>query len=315
MIEKNEIILKELLEDFVVEKKNIENSILDSNNEIDEKKTYLDSILEEEDKNYIFFSPRNIETKHKKIIDKYNKKIEYYKKRIADYNIELCRINNYIEKLQNIVNLDKTQLDINMIIEEERNRIARDLHDSCLQNLTYIIHKIELSSLYIDKDPIKAKIELNDIDISLKNIIEDIRNVIYNLRDTPDIFNLKDSLVKLLLELKQNNIFNIESHIEDISSENPMVLECIYRVVQESINNIVKHSDGTELFISCKSINNICELLIKDNGKGFDIEKTKYHNHYGLKIMKEEVEKIDGTFNIKSQLSKGTEIFVKIPLT
>ena len=66
--------------------------------------------------------------------------------------------------------------------EKERQRIARDLHDSSLQNLTHLVHKVELTSLYIDRDPVKAKLELATIEAGLRKVIDDIRNRIYDLR-------------------------------------------------------------------------------------------------------------------------------------
>ena len=66
--------------------------------------------------------------------------------------------------------------------EMDRKRIANELHDTSLQDLTHIIHQIELSSLYIDIDPIKAKLELEDVNNQIRRVIQDIRNTIFNLR-------------------------------------------------------------------------------------------------------------------------------------
>ena len=76
------------------------------------------------------------------------------------------------------ISLDE-RLNILSIQEEERQRIARDLHDSSVQNLTHLVHKIELSGLYMDTDPVRAKLELTNISKSLKSILEDIRNTIF----------------------------------------------------------------------------------------------------------------------------------------
>ena len=79
---------------------------------------------------------------------------------------------------------DKKELKKNLAViniqEEDRQRIARDLHDTSLQNLAHIIHKIELAGMFIDKDPVKAKLELAVIKKDLKAIIEDIRNTKIN---------------------------------------------------------------------------------------------------------------------------------------
>lgn len=87
------------------------------------------------------------------------------------------------------------RLQILDIQEKERHRIARDLHDTTLQNLSHLVHNIELSSLYIDKDPIRARLELEVVNKKLKSVIQEMRNIIFDLRPmTFDDFGIKESL-------------------------------------------------------------------------------------------------------------------------
>ena len=72
------------------------------------------------------------------------------------------------------------RLQILDIQEKERHRIARDLHDTTLQNLSHLVHNIELSSLYIDKDPIRARLELEVVNKKLKSVIQEMRNIIFD---------------------------------------------------------------------------------------------------------------------------------------
>lgn len=101
--------------------------------------------------------------------------------------------------------------------EKERQRIARDLHDSSLQNLTHLVHKVELSSLYIDRDPVKAKLELATIEVGLRKVIDDIRNRIYDLRPmTFDDLGLRETLLNLFSLINQDGHFEMIADIDDI---------------------------------------------------------------------------------------------------
>ena len=96
------------------------------------------------------------------------------------------------------------------IQEDERKRIARDLHDTSLQNLAHLIHKIELSSMYIDVDPNQAKLELASVNKKLREIIDEIRSILFDLRPmTFDDLGLKAALERLLMNLmaKSNTLY------------------------------------------------------------------------------------------------------------
>lgn len=113
--------------------------------------------------------------------------------------------------------IENNNLTIFKVQEEERQRIARDLHDTSLQNLTHLIHKIELSSLYIDKDPIQAKLELSIVEKSLRKTIEEIRNIIYDLRPmTFDDLGLKNALLQLLSCINEDQKYQITYEIDNV---------------------------------------------------------------------------------------------------
>lgn len=202
------------------------------------------------------------------------------------------------------------------IQEKERQRIARDLHDSSLQNLTHLVHKVELSSLYIDQDPIKAKLELATIEKNLRKVIEDIRNCIFDLRPMSlDGLGLKETIEKLLLVLNQDKCFKIIMDIDNIASENSeskIMLISIYRIIQECVQNSIKHSKGDKINVSVKDKKDIYEIIIQDNGIGFDEnEAMKKDKHFGLSVIKERVFLLNGKIEIDSQ--NGTLVKIEIP--
>ena len=204
------------------------------------------------------------------------------------------------------------------IQERERQRIARDLHDTSLQNLTHIIHKIELSSMFIDEDKRKAKQELISVNKNLRSVIKEIRNTIFDLRPmTFDDLGLKESFDRLADHLKESSNFEVFYNIEEINCNNSLVLMTIFRIIEECTNNAIKHSSGSVVFFELKKIaENTCIIIVADNGKSFDAEKvlSEKQRHFGLNILKERVELLCGTMEIDSKPDKGTVIKIIIPL-
>ena len=196
----------------------------------------------------------------------------------------------------------------------ERQRIAKDLHDITLQNLSHLIHKIELGSIYIDKDPVKAKLEFATVEQELRNIINDMRTVIYNMYPvTLEDLGLKTTIDKTLSLMEKKYNFTVVSDIDDVSCENRLIQISILRFIQECCYNAVKHSKGDKLYISLKECENKFLLRIEDNGIGFnekEIDKCNYH--FGLSMMKDTVLLLNGEININSS-QKGTIIKIEIP--
>ena len=213
--------------------------------------------------------------------------------------------------------MDENNLALLSVQEDERRRIAMELHDTALQNLAYIIRKIELSGKYIDIDPEKAKSELTLVNNSIRSVIEEIRNTIYDLR--PMVFDdlgFKAACDRLVQKMYENNHYYIVSDIDDIEGASPIILTTIYRIIQESLQNIMKHSEATKVKILCNYFHNTLHLYIEDDGVGFDTDKVLKldSNHFGLKVIKERVELLGGNINIMSEKGKGTRIDVIIEI-
>lgn len=226
-----------------------------------------------------------------------------------------------IDSLDKIISKEKP-LSKSMVVlhiqEEDRQRIARDLHDISLQSLAHLIHKVELSSLYIDEDAVRAKLELSLVKKELKNIIEEIRNIIFDLRPMSfDDLGLRASVERLFESINEKNRYKIYFEMDDISCENDMVLLTIYRVIKECISNIVRHADADTIHFSCKCVENrVCVIHIQDDGKGIvlDKERMKQDKHYGVSVMKERIELLGGNFRIGAAEDKGTKVEIRIPL-
>ena len=227
--------------------------------------------------------------------------------------------NNYHfqkEKLNHLLVLD--------VQEKERSRIARELHDSSLQNLTHLIHVLELSSMYMDEDPIRAKLELESCTQNLRQIIHDIRDTIFNLR--PMTFDdlgfrqcIKNEIDSLKLQFKDIDIvYEVDDIIFPEQSESKEIcslfLVTLYRVIQEALMNSLKHSEASNIIVSIKNFENDIVAEVKDNGRGFVLEEVSKNSdkHFGISIMKERISLLEGIINISTD-TNGTVIQIKVP--
>ena len=217
--------------------------------------------------------------------------------------------------------LDQTRkerlIDINEAQEEERIRIATDLHDGLGQMLTAISYSIQ--DLFPDdrkesaiQEPVK-KIQ-QQIDLAIK----EAKNIAYNLipivlKDFGLIVAI-ENLINRAHELYETkfsfNAFGFNERI-DVRRE-----KALYRICQEAINNIVKHANAKEATCQIFWQNCLVVLVIEDDGDGFDttlLELDKSNTCIGLISIKERVLAFDGNFSIDSEPGNGTEIIVEIP--
>ena len=240
-------------------------------------------------------------------------------KKNTELNERSQSLKEKINKLDKVIKDERSQkISVLSIQEDERYRISRDLHDTSLQNLAHLVHKIELSSLYIDNDPIRAKLELSVVNKNLKTIIEEIRNTIFNLRPmTFDDLGLKASFERLIhLMNNESKKYEILFDVEDVSCENNLVLLTVYRIVQEVLNNIVKHAEATKISFVGKCYNDMYKIVIEDNGKGFNEEEVqeKKNNHFGMALIRERINILKGRVKVQSECGKGTRIEIESPI-
>lgn len=316
-------IIKEMYDDL--KKEYAEQSALLDNkrSRILEIDSYVESILNKDQNDLQVFLPRKVEDVYHDVLKQNHDEKEKLIFECDEIEKLLHKEKSRLENLEQVISDDSfklhvKQLSVLEIQEKERQRIARDLHDSSLQNLTHLVHKIELSSLYIDQDPIKAKLELATVEKNLRKVIEDIRNSIFDLRPMSfDDLGIKETIEKMLLMINQNKKFQIETNIEDIrpnisDSKRMIILLSIYRIIQECVQNSIKHSEGNRIKVCLKDKKDSYEIIIQDNGIGFDMsEAVKKDNHFGLSVIKERVLLLNGQIEMNTQ--NGTFIKIDIP--
>ncbi len=319
-------ILQEILEESLLEKKKTDDELKKNLNRIKEIDSFLDSIKNGEEADFKIFSPRTAESIHREKIEEVTEERKLLENSNDSYYKDLGKIESRIEKISFLIeNRDvNKRLSILNIQEKERSRIARELHDSSLQNLAHLVHSIELGTLFIDQDPIRAKLELASCSENLKQVINEIRDTVFNLRPMSfDDLGFKQCIENLVDNLKkQYKNFTFFYDVDDVSekykkSENKdtfnLLLVTIYRVIQEAMINAVKHSGGNKLELTVKDENNELVVKVIDNGKGFSLEESD-DKHFGISIMRERILLLGGQFEITSKPEQGTRVYITVPL-
>ena len=284
--------------------------------------TYLNSLLNKEESDLQVFMPRKVEDIYRDVIKQNEQEKDKLLSECDVLEKSLSLEEKRMEQLNKILSdssvLHVKQLSILDAQEKERQRIARDLHDTSLQNLTHLIHKVELGSLYIDEDPVKAKLELATVEKGIRKVIEEIRNSIFDLRPMSfDDLGLKETIEKLIAVLNQDKQFWIETDIDEIAitKSDPsthILFISMYRLVQECVQNAIKHSGGSKIIVKLRDCGNIYQISVQDNGFGFDVDAAlKKDRHFGLSVIKERVLFLGGKLKIHAQ--DGTSIEIEVP--
>lgn len=323
-------VLQEIYDRCLKDRIDIKESIQKVEDRLSEIELYLSTIEEDKDFDLKVFSPRKskVLSKDKERAMQYQEEKEKLENRRREQKRKLNQLDTQIEQLELLIkNFNDTRFKIIDVQEKERQRIARELHDSTVQNLTHLIHKIELSSMFIDQDKIRSKLELESCIKILKTSIEEIRETIFNLRPmTFDDLGFRQCVENLIANIKLNyrncevelNIFDLDRYDWKIKNKKSinLFLVTVYRIIQEAISNIIKHSEADKIVLDIKCIDSDCVIIIKDNGKGFSVEDTLEQNekHFGLSDMQDRVNLLNGTIDIISECGHGTELKIDIPL-
>jgi signal transduction histidine kinase len=199
--------------------------------------------------------------------------------------------------------------------EEERKRIARELHDDFGQQLAAI--GFQLSALKYDA-PGRSQDEqiLPQLQNSLRSLASEIRNTAHQLHPrTFEVLGLAPSLARLADDLSQRTQVGVEftNQCDGQVAASDAAL-CLYRVAQEALRNIEQHSGAkhAKMMLRCKS--GSLELIIEDGGKGFDLDAARHAGALGLTSMVERVRLVGGNLQIESRAGAGTRITAQIPI-
>ena len=209
---------------------------------------------------------------------------------------------------------------VEMIIqaqETERGRLARQMHDGPAQALSNFILQTEIAMRLFDVDPAKSKEELVGVKSTASSTFQKVRDFIFDLRPMMlDDLGLIPTLTRYVETFKEQT--GIEVRLVSTGMEQrfePYLEVMVFRAVQELLGNIERHSQATQVIIQIDSSATGVRISIEDNGKCFDVEKVDEKGGMGLKIIRERVQMLGGTMEIRSTLSHGAHILFHIPIT
>ena len=212
----------------------------------------------------------------------------------------------------------QSRIDINEAQEEERMRIATDLHDGLGQLLTSVSYTTQ-EFQNLDASNIDKKDELiNKIQEQIDQAISESKNLAHNLipivlKDFGLIVAIQNLINRANEMYDIHFIFNAFDYNERIDVK---LEKALYRICQESLNNIVKHSKAKNAHFQIFKQDEQIVLVIDDDGIGFNYKPLKEQSSKGIGLvsMRERVHAFEGTFGIDSELGKGTEIIIEVPI-
>jgi signal transduction histidine kinase len=200
--------------------------------------------------------------------------------------------------------------------EEERTRIARELHDDLSQRMALLQVCVEQLQQGTTGFSISSRQKLHDIAEIAHEASSDIHDLSHRLHPSKlDVLGLVPSLTGLCRELSESHHLEVQFVHDCIPKEIPKdVTLCLFRIAQEALRNVVKHSGATEVNVELSGLGDRMELRVSDSGVGFDPEFEKGKGGLGLLSMSERLRLIGGELTVESAPSRGTRIRVRAPL-
>jgi NarL family two-component system sensor histidine kinase LiaS len=217
------------------------------------------------------------------------------------------RLNYMAEQLQQF--LKRSQ---EIAVSEERNRLARDLHDSAKQEALAASFHLGTALSLFETDPEAAKSHLIEADNLVDSVRGELTDLIHELR--PLAMNgrrFDETVNEYIIEWAHQTGIEANLEVEGYIDLPLEVKQAIYRIMQEALANVTRHSSANKVDIALTFGEKLVELCIYDDGVGFDIQQP--HGGMGLDSMRERVETLKGDFSIESSLGHGTKVCGTIP--
>jgi PAS domain S-box-containing protein len=203
--------------------------------------------------------------------------------------------------------------------EQERKRLAGELHDSLGQNLSLIKNRIQLALAGADAEPSITN-HLEAASKLMTDCLTEVRNLAHHLRPLPiEQSGLSDCLETLVQEVAESSAIHFERRFENVDDLFPgEQATVVYRILQEALNNLVKHSRASAASVIVERDLHCVRIKIEDNGKGFDkssvIGPHRIRTGIGLTSIDERVRMLGGSLDIRSGPGQGTVLQIEVPL-
>ncbi|MBF7016735.1 GAF domain-containing sensor histidine kinase [Staphylococcus durrellii] len=190
----------------------------------------------------------------------------------------------------------------------ERNRLARDLHDSVNQML-FSVKLTAHAAKAMSKEEM-SKNAFNTIETTSQQAVNEMRALIWQLKP----IGLEHGLINALSSYSEMMKLNLNVQVDGLINVPSLIEENVYRILQEAINNVKKHAHTDEIYLKLSQQQNYLNIEFEDNGSGFNINHNTEHVSHGLNNMRQRVKMINGKINIQSSYEQGTKINLIIPI-
>lgn len=200
--------------------------------------------------------------------------------------------------------------------EEERKRVAREIHDGPAQSLANLVLRTEICERLLAQDIDEALKELGELKKTAKGSLTELRRIIFDLRPMAlDDLGLVPALRRYLEDLRDRLGLPVELVIlgEEVRLDLNQEVT-LFRLAQEAVNNARKHAQAKEIRVRLEFAPLAATLVVEDDGRGFIPSETGSLAGFGLLGMRERAELVDGDFEVTSALGEGTRIRVRVPL-
>lgn len=191
---------------------------------------------------------------------------------------------------------------------EERNRIAKDIHDTAGHSMTTVIMQTEAAKLLIDENPAEAKNRIISANVQARNALEQMRESVHLLAGRGQVRPLKEEIEEVIAQTLDGTEIKARYDVAPVQPS-----EEIYRFIinslKELLANGIRHGKATAFYIELKSDNNYLTLLVSDNGVGV---KGGFKEGFGLKGMREKAESLGGTLTVTGEEGEGFEAEIKL---
>ena len=205
-------------------------------------------------------------------------------------------------------------------VDEERTRIACEIHDGLVQTLVGVNFKMERCRELVSEEPSKCWNLLSEATHQLKNAIQETREVVYNLRPGQyDHLALMPALSNYLKSYEQQHRIQTKFHTGGQEPPlDPKTKVFVFRMVQEALNNVAKHAKATKVKVNVLCEPHMLEAVVSDNGVGFDVQAERRNpekwDHFGVRGMMERARMLGGEVRWNSEPGKGTTVKFHVPL-
>lgn len=234
---------------------------------------------------------------------------EFIRGNLGDINVQL----------ESLRQRQRLGLQIIKAQEEERKRLSREIHDGPAQSLSNVALRMEFCEKLMDADPEKVRNELRELKKIVKNNLQDVRKIIFDLRPMAlDDLGVIPALKRYIEDFQDKNNIDIQTDFRgrEIRFE-PALEVALFRLIQEALNNVVKHARASRAQVRVEIGGGVVKASVEDDGVGFIMEKAlndRTGTKFGLISMRERVDMLGGSMIIETKPGQGTKILYTIPM-